>query len=122
MSEAILLILCSIVGVAQAQEITPRCPMPSSTVLYNLMQYAPDVVILELRGNEAKAAIEIFNSLPPAGEDAGDRFYIAFQPGTPLSRLIVANHGCIENGALVDLHTAVVIEKAAKKVQSGVSL
>ena len=120
LSGAILLILCPIVGVAQ--DITPRCPTPSSTVLFNLMQHAPDVVIRELRGNQAKVAIEIFNALPPQGEVVGDRFYIALEPGVPISRLMVASHGCIENGALVDLHTAAVIENAARKVRSGVSL
>ena len=122
LSRVFLLILCPIVGVAQAQDITPRCPTPSSTVLFNLMQHMPDGFILELRGNQAKVAIEIFDSLPPQGEDVGDRFYIALQPGIPIARLVVASHGCIENGALVDLHTAAVIENAAKKVRSGVSI
>jgi len=121
-SYALLLMLCSIVGEARAQEITPRCPAPSTTILLNMMRHTPGAVIRELRGDEATVAIGIFNLLPPVGDERGDRFYIALLPGAPLAHLLVASHGCIENGAVVDIHTAAVIENAAKKVGAGISL
>ena len=86
------------------------------------MQRTPDAIILELRGSEATVAIRIFNQLPPAGDESGDRFYIAFAPGVPVSRLLVGSHGCIEMGAVVDVKTAVAIDKAAKHVDAGFSL
>lgn len=119
----LLLAFSAIVGAAQAQDITPRCPVPASSTLFKLMHNAPDAVVFELRGKEAKTAIEIFNSLPPLGRESGDRFYIAFRPGFPYSRLLVASHGCIENAAVVDVRVAIAIRSAVKRVvDAGVSL
>ena len=118
----LLLMLCSTVGEARAQEITPRCPAPSTTILLNMMRHTPGAVIRELRGDEATVAIGIFNLLPPVGDERDDRFYIALLPGAPFAHLLVASHGCIENGAVVDIHTAAVIENAAKKTGAGIAL
>jgi len=83
-------------------------------MLFDLMHKVPDAIVLELRGNEAKRAIELFNSMAPQGRDTGDRFYIAFRPDFPLSRLMIASHGCIEISVLVDLRTAIAIKRAVK--------
>ena len=112
----------SIVGAAQAQEITPRCPLPASSTLLALMRNAPDAVVLEFRGEEAKDAIKIFNTLPPMGSESGDQFYIALRPGFPFSNLIVARHGCIETDVLVDVRVAVAIKRAVKRVEGATSL
>jgi hypothetical protein len=121
-SAAALILSCSFAAAAGAQGITPRCPAPSSSVLLNLMRHTPDAVVVELRGREAKVAIGMFNLLPPAGNERGDRFYIAVLPGAPISRLLVASHGCIENGAVVDIRTAAAIAKAARKVAAAAEI
>jgi len=109
------------VGSADAAEITPRCPSPASSMLFDLMHKVPDAIVFELRGNEAERAIELFNSMAPQGRDAGDRFYIAFRPDFPFSRLMIASHGCIETSVLVDLRIAVAIKRAVKRFDESTS-
>jgi hypothetical protein len=102
-------------GVARAGDFSPRCPAPVSTALATLMNGVPDATVFEFRGRDAAVGIRIFNTLPPRGHDDGDRFYIAVRPDFPLSRLIVAKHGCVANAMLVDLRVAIAIKKAIKQ-------
>jgi hypothetical protein len=97
-----------------ADEFSPRCPAPVSSAITALMLSAPDAVVFEFRGHDATVGIKIFNALPPIGHEVGDRFYIAVRPAFPLSRLIVAKHGCVANAMLVDLRVAIAIRKAIK--------
>lgn len=101
--------------IATAGEVTPRCPVPVTASLSRLMTSAPDAVVYEFRGRDAAFGIRIFNTLPPRGSDDGDRFYIAVRPAFPVSRLIVANHGCVANAMLVDVRVAAAIRKAIKQ-------
>jgi hypothetical protein len=101
--------------VARASDFSPRCPAPVSTALATLMNGAPDATVFEFRGRDAVLGIRIFNTLPPTGHDDGDRFYIAVRPDFPLSRLIVAKHGCVASAMLVDLRVAIAIKKAIKQ-------
>jgi hypothetical protein len=101
-------------GVARAGDFSPRCPAPVSTAIATLMNGVPDATVFEFRGRDAAVGIWIFNNLPPTGHDDGDRFYIAVRPDFPLSRLIVARHGCVANAMLVDLRVAIAIKKAIK--------
>ncbi len=112
---AVILALNSGPGVARAGDFSPRCPAPVSTALATLMNGAPDATVFEFRGRDAVVGIRIFNSLPPTGHDDGDRFYIAVRPDFPLSRLIVASHGCVANAMLVDLRVAIAIRKAIRQ-------
>jgi len=98
-----------------AGNVTPRCPVPVDTSLSRLLTSAPDAVVYEYRGRDAAIGIRIFNTLPPRGADGGDRFYIAMRPAFPVSRLIVANHGCVSNAILVDVRVAFAIRKAIKQ-------
>ena len=100
---------------ALAGDVTPRCPVPVGTSLSRLMTSAPDAVVYEFRGRDAAIGIRIFNTLPPRGTDDGDRFYIAMRPAFPVSRLIVADHGCVSNAMLVDVRVAMAIRKAIKQ-------
>ena len=101
---------------SQAQDdFSPRCPVPIGSSLTRLMESAPDAVVYEYRGRGAAIGIRIFNSLPPQGHDGGDRFYIAMRPAFPVSRLIVAKHGCVANAMLVDVRVARAIRKAIKQ-------
>jgi hypothetical protein len=111
----LLLALCSGAGTAAAADITPRCPSPASSELLAMMCGAPDAVVFEFRDRQAKLGIKLFNSLPPRANEVGDRFYIATRPGFPFSRVIVAQHGCVETAALVDFRVAVAIKKAIKR-------
>jgi hypothetical protein len=103
-------------GTARAGEddLAPRCQLSVATALTSLLQGAPDAVVFEFRGRDARVGIRIFNRLPPKGHDDGDRFYIAVRPYFPISRLIVAKDGCVANAMLVDLRIAVAIKKAIK--------
>ncbi|HEX3064766.1 MAG TPA: hypothetical protein VHQ39_04760 [Dongiaceae bacterium] len=101
--------------VAQAGDVTPRCPVPVDTSLSRLLSSAPDAVVYEYRGRDAAVGIRIFNALPPRGLGDGDRFYIAMRPAFPISRLIVASHGCVSNAMLVDVRVAFAIRKAIKQ-------
>jgi hypothetical protein len=98
-----------------AGNVAPRCPVPVDTSLSRLLTSAPDAVVYEYRGRDAAMGIRIFNTLPPRGTDGGDRFYIAMRPAFPVSRLIVANHGCVSNAILVDVRVAFAIRKAIKQ-------
>jgi len=111
----LLLVSCSVAGTVAAADITPRCPSPASSELLAMMRGAPDAVVFEFRDRQAKLGIRLFNSLPPRANEAGDRFYIAMRPGFPFSRVIVAQHGCIETAALVDFRVAIAIKKAIKR-------
>jgi hypothetical protein len=111
----LLLVLCSVGGTATAADITPRCPSPASSELLAMLRGAPDAVVFEFRDRQAKLGIRLFDSLPPRENEAGDRFYIAMRPGFPFSRVIVAEHGCIETAALVDFRVAIAIKKAIKR-------
>jgi hypothetical protein len=111
----LLLALCSGAGTAAAADITPRCPSPASSELLAMLRGAPDAVVFEFRDRQAKLGIKLFNSLPPRANEVGDRFYIAMRPGFPFSRVIVAQHGCVETAALVDFRVAVAIKKAIKR-------
>jgi hypothetical protein len=102
-------------GVARAGDFSPRCPAPVTTALATLMNGAPDATVFEFRGRDAIVGIRMFNTLPPTGHDDGDRFYIAVRPDFPLSRLIVAKHGCVANAMLVDLRVAIAIKQAIKQ-------
>ena len=102
-------------GVAPASDFSPRCPAPVSTAIATLMNGVPDATVFEFRGRDAVVGIRIFNTLPPRGHDNGDRFYIAVRPDFPLSRLIVARHGCVASAMLVDLRVAMAIKKAIKQ-------
>jgi hypothetical protein len=104
-------------GLARAgdDDLAPRCPLPVATALTTLLRGAPDAVVYEFRGRDASVGIRIFNRLPPTGHDQGDRFYIAFRPYFPISRLIVAKDGCVADAMLVDLRVAVAIKKAIKQ-------
>jgi len=84
-------------------------------MLFELMHDVPDAVVLELRGNEARRAIALFNPLPKQRSDSADRFYIALRPGFPFSRLMIARHGCIEDDALVDVRVAIAIKRAVRR-------
>lgn len=101
--------------VAQAGNVTPRCPVPMDASLSRLLTSAPDAIVYEYRGRDAAIGIRIFNTMPPRGTDDGDRFYIAMRPAFPVSRLIVANHGCVTNAMLVDVRVAFAIRKAIKQ-------
>src|SRR4029077_20910677 len=90
------------------------CPVPMDTSLSRLLTSAPDAVVYEYRGRDAAVGIRIFNALPPRGIGGGDRFYIAMRPAFPISRLIVASHGCVTNAMLVDARVATAIRKAIK--------
>ena len=111
----LLLALSSVAGTASAADITPRCPSPASSELLALMQNAPDAVVFEFRDRQAKIGIKLFDSIPPQENQAGDRFYIAVRPGFPFSRVLIAEHGCIETAALVDFRVAIAIKKAIKR-------
>jgi hypothetical protein len=102
-------------GVARAGDFSPRCPALVSTAIATLMNGVPDATVFEFRGRDAAVGIRIFNALPPTGHDDGDRFYIAVRPDFPLSRLIVARHGCVASAMLVDLRVAIAIRKAIKQ-------
>jgi hypothetical protein len=105
---------CLTVAPARSDDFTPRCPVPIGSSLSKLMTSAPDAVVYEFRGRDAAIGIRIFNTLPPRGNDGGDRFYIAVRPAFPVSRLIVANHGCVADAMLVDVRVAMAIRKAIK--------
>lgn len=119
---ALFLAFCIVADAAKAGDLTPRCPVPTSTALANLMLSAPDAVVFEFRGERARAAIRVFDSLPPRGTDVGDRFYIAMRPGFPWSQLMIAEGGCIENAVVVDVRIAVAIKRAIKRVDASVSI
>ena len=104
--------------IANAGDVTPRCPVPVTTSLSRLMTNAPDAIVYEYRGRDASVGIRIFNTLPPRGTDDGDRFYIAVRPAFPVSRLIVASHGCVTNAMLVDVRVAAAIRKAIKRAET----
>lgn len=110
---ALLLASCPTAGMAA--DITPRCPSPTSSALLTIMRSAPDAVVFEYRGRQAWVGIRLFNSLPPQENQTGDRFYIAMRPGFPFSRVMVAQHGCIEDAVLVDVRVATAIRKAIKR-------
>ena len=112
---AVFLALSLAPTTARAGDVTPRCPVPVGISLNRLMTSAPDAVVYEYRGRDAAIGIRIFNTLPPRGTDYGDRFYIAVRPAFPVSRLIVANHGCVSNAMLVDVRVAMAIRKAIKQ-------
>jgi len=109
------IIIPIVAAVFLALNLTPRCPVPVDTSLSRLLTSAPDAVVYEYRGRDAAMGIRIFNTLPPRGTDGGDRFYIAMRPAFPVSRLIVANHGCVSNAILVDVRVAFAIRKAIKQ-------
>ena len=111
----LLLVSSLAAGTAPAADITPRCPSPASSELLALMQSAPDAVVFEFRDRQAKIGIKLFDSIPPQENEAGDRFYIAMRPGFPVSRVLIAEHGCIETAALVDFRVAIAIKKAIKR-------
>ncbi len=100
---------------ARSDDFSPRCPAPIGSSLSKLMTSAPDAVVYEYRGRDAAIGIRIFNTLPPRGNDGGDRFYIAVRPAFPVSRLIVANHGCVADAMLVDVRVAMAIRKVIKQ-------
>ena len=105
---------CFTVAPARSDDFSPRCPVPVGSSLSKLMTSAPDAVVYEFRGRDAAVGIRIFNTLPPRGNDGCDRFYIAVRPAFPVSRLIVANHGCVADAMLVDVRVAMAIRKAIK--------
>ena len=109
-------------GAAEAGDFTPRCPAPANSTLQTMMRAAPDAVVFEFRGTEARTGIKIYNSLAPRSTDSGDRFYIAMRPGYAFSRLMIASHGCIQTAAVVDLRVAVAIRVALKKVEAELSI
>jgi len=111
----LFLAVSAIAGRALANEVSPRCPAPASSELQALMRDAPDAVVFEFRDQQAKLGIKLFDSLPPQANEVGDRFYIAMRPGFPFSRVIVAQHGCVEAAALIDLRVAIAIKKAIKR-------
>jgi hypothetical protein len=111
---ALLFAFCSATGPASAGDLSPRCPSPVSTAISVLMQNAPDAVVFEFRGRDARVGVRIYNTLPPTGNQRSDRFYIAMRPGFPLSRLLIGAHGCIENALLVDVRIAIAIRAAIK--------
>jgi hypothetical protein len=112
---AVFLALNLAPSTALAGDVTPRCPVPVDSSLSRLLTSAPDAVVYEYRGRDAAIGIRIFNTLPPRGGDDGDRFYIAVRPAFPVSRLIVASHGCVSNAMLVDVRVAAAIRKAIKQ-------
>jgi hypothetical protein len=118
----LLLAFLTTAGTASAEKLSPRCPSPTPAALWALMHSAPDAVVFEFRGEDAKTGIRIFNSLPPAGQDAGDRFYIAVRPGLPRSRLLIGSHGCIEDSAVVDARIALKIQRAIEKYRAATSI
>jgi hypothetical protein len=118
----LLLVTLATAGTAAAEKIVPRCQSPTPNTISSLMRNAPDVILFEFRGEDAKFGIQIFNSLPPKGEEAGDRFYIAVRPGMPGSRLLVGINGCIETSAIVDLRLALKIRKAIEKYRAATSI
>lgn len=115
LAAAAFIVLFGAPGIANAGDVTPRCPVPVTTSLSRLMTNAPDAIVYEYRGRDASFGIRIFNTLPPRGTDDGDRFYVAVRPAFPVSRLIVANHGCVTNAMLVDVRVATAIRKAIKQ-------
>ena len=116
LSAGLFLALSLAAGTAPAADLTARCSSPASNELLALMRSTPDAVVFEYRDRQAKIGIKLFNSLPPQENQAGDRFYIAMRPGFPFSRVIVAEHGCIETAALVDFRVAIAIKKAIKRL------
>ena len=115
LAAAVFVAVLAAPGIANAGDVTPRCPVPVTTSLSRLMSSAPDAIVYEYRGRDAAIGIRIFNTLPPRGTDDGDRFFIAVRPDFPVSRLIVANHGCVANAMLVDIRVASAIRKAIKQ-------
>ena len=111
---AAILSFCLAATPVRSEDFSPRCPVPIGSSLSRLMTSAPDAVVYEFRGRDAAIGIRIFNTLPPRGNDGGDRFYIAVRPAFPVSRLIVANHGCVASAMLVDVRVAMAIRKAIK--------
>ena len=111
----LLLAMSIVAGTVAAAEISPRCPAPASSELLAMMRNAPDAVVFEFRDQQAKLGIKLFDSLPPQGNEMGDRFYIAMRPGFPFSRVIVAQHGCVETAVLVDFRVAIAIKNAIKR-------
>src|ERR1043166_4977304 len=105
---AILIAFVSVPTIAKAGDVTLRCPVPVTTSLSRLMTSAPDAIVYEYRGRDAAIGIRIFNTLPPRGSDDGDRFFIAVRPDFPVSRLIVANHGCIAARRIVEVDAVVL--------------
>jgi hypothetical protein len=118
----LLLGILTTAGTATAERIVPRCPSPTPTALSALIRSAPDAIVLEFRGEDAKFGIRIFNSLPPEGKEAGDRFYIAVRPGLPKSRLLIGSNGCIEDSALVDVRLALKIHRAIEKYRAATAI
>ena len=115
---AALIAFVSAPTIANTNDVTPHCPIPITTSLSRLMSSAPDAIVYEYRGRDAAIGIRIFNTLPPRGSDDGDRFFIAVRPAFPVSRLIVANHGCVANAMLVDVRVAAAIRKAIKQAET----
>ena len=118
LAAAVLVAFVTAPTIANAGDVTPRCPVPVTTSLSRLMSSAPDAIVYEYRGRDAAIGIRIFNTLPPRGSDDGDRFFIAVRPAFPVSRLIVANHGCVANAMLVDVRVAAAIRKAIKQAET----
>ncbi len=118
----LLLATLATAGTATAERIPPRCPSPTPIALSSLMRGAPDAIVFEFRGEDAQFGIQIFNSLPPKGKEAGDRFYIAVRPGVPNSRLLVGSNGCIEDSTLVDVRLALKIHNAIEKYHTATSI
>jgi hypothetical protein len=86
--------------------------MPTVAAIKVMAQRVPDLTIFEFRAEDAKAGIRIYNALPPVGHEAGDRFYIVIHPHLPLSRLLIAEDGCLRSVTLVDVRQAVAIKKS----------
>jgi hypothetical protein len=107
---------------AQAADIPSHCPMPTVAAIKLLAQHAPDLRVYEFRGEDAKAGIRIFNALPPAGHEVGDRFYIAINPGFPLSRLLIAEGGCVRSASLVDARLAIAIKTSIETTAANQSI
>jgi hypothetical protein len=113
---SVLLAMNFVPGIASAGDdsFAPRCEISVDHALKSLLEGAPDAVVYEFRGRDARVGIRIFNQLPPTGHNEGDRFYIAVRPYFPISRLIVGKDGCVANAMLVDLRVAAAIKKAIK--------
>ena len=114
-----LLTFCAtlMIGAAAAQgapaaDIPSHCIMPTVAAIKVMTQRAPDLRIFEFLGEDAKAGIRIFNALPPVGHAAGDRFYIVIDPAIPVSRLLIAQRGCLKSVSIVDSHLAMAIKTA----------
>jgi hypothetical protein len=119
---ALMLAASPLMSPAQAADIPSHCAIPTVAAIKVMAQSAPDLRIFEFRGEDAKAGIRIFNALPPVGHQAGDRFYIAINPGLPLSRLLIGQSGCVRSVSLVDVRLAIAIKMTIETTAANQSI